>query len=698
MAFKSRHFLDNSFRNLLSIFATCATFCLFAHPSHAQVPTPSGLPMVFVEGYCANPDGWGGIENVVITNLRKKYPSLYKSQGSFTASYDGTTVTYQDSGGGPPVTPPPAARLFRVAFFDPLASNPQDYESFDPANITNVPIFNKTAELGQILNSITQDITHVPEVILVTHSMGGLVARAWVENLSSSFLFSHPPGQMGDAQLLLTIDTPNDGVPALEDYFGQFYPSCPGPNTNLTELTEASETLDGIEYVIPGAAEIPAKLPVDSIVTTLTSTIFPYDDVNDGIVEDYSQDAAHSIDYSNYPKGYGRPTFKKFDNPYSNIPCNLPDVLHFLDCVGELPLTQGIIRTTTAKSAMQTFTGTFTKVGNVMTPQDQGTAALLHNGQVLTVGGGTAELFNPVTNTFSSTGNPTFDQSGPTTTLLQDGRVLVAGGFDDQALNQTVTLAEIYDPVTGTFSPTGSMLVSRYSHAATLLTNGQVLISGGLTGQAFGHNTPLTESELYNPATGNFTATGSMVDARAGHTAILLNNGKVLLVGNCQPFGCNSAELYDPISGAFSLTGSMSAFSRSLNTATLLTTGSVLVTGGCCDINGGTLASAEIYDPNTDDFTPVASNMTDFRQFHAAVLLRNGQVLITGGGNFRLGGQRYLGSAELFDPITSTFTPTRAMNVRRVAHIMTALQDRTVLVTGGSTPIPFPYPAPDRFR
>jgi hypothetical protein len=168
-------------------------------------------------------------------------------------------------------------------------------------------------------------------------------------------------------------------------------------------------------------------------------------------------------------------------------------------------------------------------------------------------------------------------------TLLSDGKVLVAGGtLFLNILDRVTATAELYDPATGTFSPTGSMTTPRQDFTATLLPNGKVLVAGGFdnSGRA------LATAELYDPASGTFTLTGSMAAPRTGHTATLLPNGKVLVAGGF------TAELYDPATGTFSFTGGL-ATARTGHTATLLQSGQVLVIGGAG--SSGILASAEIY-------------------------------------------------------------------------------------------------------
>ncbi len=235
-------------------------------------------------------------------------------------------------------------------------------------------------------------------------------------------------------------------------------------------------------------------------------------------------------------------------------------------------------------------------------------AVLLPNGNVLVAGGASeisfagirsAELFIPTNGSWVVTGSMLSERRSFTLTLLPNGTVLAAGGF---GTNLTVSTAELYDPVSGIWTPTGSLQTRRGSHTATLLPNGKVLVVGGTSltsAQAITvpFDPVLASAEIYDPATGTWTPTASMGQPRQHHTATLLANGKVLVAGGDNYFGGvlpTTAEVYDPDTGKWSPTLPLVSGRRAHTTA-LLPNGKVLVAGGFNTSDTG--PTAELFDP-----------------------------------------------------------------------------------------------------
>jgi IPT/TIG domain/Glucodextranase, domain B/Kelch motif/Galactose oxidase, central domain len=337
-------------------------------------------------------------------------------------------------------------------------------------------------------------------------------------------------------------------------------------------------------------------------------------------------------------------------------------------------------------ASAQTNSGTWTATGSLNMGRYGHTATLLNNGLVFVVGGTdnggnalpSAELYNPVDGTFAATGGLNAARAWHSTVALPNGTVLVAGGYYVSGGNAVpVTIAELYDPVAGTFTNTGSLVTAaRLLPTATLLANGKVLIAGG--SDATGNS--LTSAELYDPATGAFTSTGSMNSQRQFHAATLLNNSKVLVTGGYDSFGnvLSSAELYDPVAGTFTTISAMNA-TRFTHTSTLLNNGQVLIGGGY-DLNFNTLASAELYDSVAGSFT-LTGSLNAGRGSPTATLLNNWQVLFVGGTDQGVN----VADAELYDPAAGTFAATSSPTTARYMQTATLLNNGTLVVAGGAT-------------
>jgi hypothetical protein len=332
--------------------------------------------------------------------------------------------------------------------------------------------------------------------------------------------------------------------------------------------------------------------------------------------------------------------------------------------------------------------------GSLNSPRAGHGAALLRDGKVLIAGGhdggtilSTAELYDPTTGTWSQTGSLNVPRDRCTATLLPTGKILVVGGFSPPGSVVATNTAELYDPATQSWSLTGSLKMGRVWHSAILLRNGQVLVIGGMSD--FNDSVGLNSAELYDPIAGTWRDTGNLNAGRYLGTATLLRNGKVLVAGGVDgDFGdlytvLGGAELYDPNAGTWTATGFLNR-GRFAHSATLLPNGDVLAVGGGAFPSYSTVNdSAELYHPDTGTWSLTGS--LDRRSYHTATLLPSGKVLVEGGVNYGydIGYFAYLDSAELYDPNTGTWCHTPNLNAVRYQSAATALENGKVLITGG---------------
>jgi parallel beta-helix repeat protein len=309
---------------------------------------------------------------------------------------------------------------------------------------------------------------------------------------------------------------------------------------------------------------------------------------------------------------------------------------------------------------------TWQYTGNMPNARYWHTATLLYNGKVLVAGGDYpdnrhCELYNPTSGSWISTGLLNYGRSVFRAELLTNGQVLAVGS--------TTIPSELYNPDTGSWSVAGTsaLPVDNYWYTLTRLANGQVLRAGGQANSVGS----FPYCELYDPISGTWRLTGSMRLGRNLHTATLLPNGKVLVVGG-QGWAAGSCELYDPSTGTWSDTGGPNV-GRAAHTATLLPNGKVLVAGGA-----GTTA-CEIYDPATGRWA-LTGSLSIQRGFFGqqCSTLHNGQILIVAGGGNNA-------SCEQYDPLTGIWTAARSLNTPRWYHTATLLSNGNVLAAGGQT-------------
>ncbi|PIP84174.1 MAG: hypothetical protein CO113_02600, partial [Elusimicrobia bacterium CG_4_9_14_3_um_filter_62_55] len=269
-----------------------------------------------------------------------------------------------------------------------------------------------------------------------------------------------------------------------------------------------------------------------------------------------------------------------------------------------------------------------------------------------------------------------------TTTLLPDGNILVAGGTNNSDV--PTTSAEIYRSTASIYVAAANMPVARASHTATLLPDGRVLVAGGCSGVPCSGSI-LNTAHTYDPRTNAWTATANnLTTARYNHTATLMPDGKVLIVGGATGAATvtSSCDLYDPATNSFSAAASL-GLARAAHTATLLHTGRVFIAGGYLAA-AGFAVSTELYDPGLNSWA-AGPSLIQQRAFHTATQMGHQKVLIVGGANGRdieanLG---LMQTVEIYDPTSNSITPAAPMNARRAFHTATLKPGGEVSIYGG---------------
>ncbi len=336
--------------------------------------------------------------------------------------------------------------------------------------------------------------------------------------------------------------------------------------------------------------------------------------------------------------------------------------------------------------------GSFTGTGGMQAgPRAQHDSVLLADGRVLVVGGhgtisgaalATAEVYDPSTGTWSAAGTMAQGRSGTTSNRLPDGRVLVAGGSLFGTMHAST---EIWNPATLSFTPGPSMSTPRGGHVGITLADGRILVAGGATWT----DTPVAaiSAEIYDPSTNSWSATGSMLHRRLNHAAALLADGRVLVAGGGDgaPSGYRGGvlcEIYDPATGTFSAAASMAAPRGNFRVARL-PDGRVLAVGGDRNATGAVIHAAEVYDPAADAWSPAGTTASG-GTFPSLAVLADGRALAAGGTIDAGAFSEAPGSgADLFDPATLSFAPLPPMTTVRRGHSATLLSDGTVLLAGG---------------
>ena len=347
--------------------------------------------------------------------------------------------------------------------------------------------------------------------------------------------------------------------------------------------------------------------------------------------------------------------------------------------------------------------GSWSPTGPMIDGRMQPGQTVLKDGRVLLVGGAagpdlkilnTAEIFDPATRRFTEVPATMSEarRSIYTIVTMHDGRVLIAGGrnFDNPNTPgaKVHDSAEIFDPQTNTFTPTGSMNVARNMFFAVLLDDGRVLIAGGGDSSGGAGSMAFDTAEIYDPATGTFKLLESKMSVpRQYHNIVKLLDGTVLVVGGSRGPGLKNGntkvDRFDPVTETFTYVGDTHAHIGCNACASVLRDGRVILSGSYDDTVSPAVTSndADIYDPDTNSFTKItgpAHGQTDI----LSVRLLDGKVMSPIG----LNGKSQVSTATfLFRPDTNDFVFADSLAFQRTPAYPLLLNDGRVIIIGGYT-------------
>ncbi len=312
----------------------------------------------------------------------------------------------------------------------------------------------------------------------------------------------------------------------------------------------------------------------------------------------------------------------------------------------------------------------------------------------------TTEIYDPRTDGYQPGPTLTTERSLHTATVVGGTKAFLIGGVD--RINDPQNTAELLDLATMTTAAIAPMRDPRMGHSATLLGNGKILVAGGLSDlnqpvTPFDPiNSALTSTELYDPATNTWTVGPNMNTPRAGHAAIPLPDGRVLLAGGIGwirviiklPAVFTDCDIYDPATNAITRGPSMGT-ARTIYPVADLGNGRFLVSGGISSIQlpnnlGTPTAQAEIYDASTNRWTATGA-MQHARGLHAATPLGGGRFLMVGGADGAITTPNALGTTEVFDAAAGSFTAGPPMSLTRAAFAPIVSVTGQLHLLGGGT-------------
>ncbi len=331
-------------------------------------------------------------------------------------------------------------------------------------------------------------------------------------------------------------------------------------------------------------------------------------------------------------------------------------------------------------NVLNNSSGPWTISGSMSSKRILHTSTLMQDGRVLVAGGlddgvalSSVEIYNPITGEWKLAASMTMPRHTHSANLLNDGRILVVGGYDDRYYPPFSASSEIYDPRTDRWSKLSDLRWPRIYHSATLLSDGRVLVAGGVGAEFL--------VEIFDPSTQSWIHSNSMLRQRYGHTATLLKNGKLLIVGGIANGSAQEyVELYSPDTDEWVQVASPPD-KVSDQKAVLLESGEVIVVGGVSNTSpSGFSRKGFIYDPARDIWKNLP-NLAKPIYNHTATLLSNGSVIICGGDD----GLNILKSVQIYNPSTKQLTSGPSMMETRSTFTATRLLDGRLLLIGGGS-------------
>ncbi|HSO35230.1 MAG TPA: kelch repeat-containing protein [Labilithrix sp.] len=329
------------------------------------------------------------------------------------------------------------------------------------------------------------------------------------------------------------------------------------------------------------------------------------------------------------------------------------------------------------------------------------TASLLPDGRALVTGGeaddytmlASTEIFDPATNAFVEVAPLPAPRDHHTATVLKSGKVLVAGGGQGSEISlptgeQTLDSALLYDPTSNTWQATGSMHAPRAGHRAVLLEDGRVLVAGGGSKVGYPCNSihpncnvadSIGSAEIYDPATGEWTATGALLHPRLAFALTATPSGVIASGGAAANHGLVSVEIFDAVAGTWR-EGPALAGERLYHSAVVL--GGKLVVAGGKIANVSPITSVDVLYEAARAWKKGAS-LDQPRTGASFVRLPSGRGLLVAGSNQV--GETFLAEAAVYDPEVDTWTKLAPLAEGRYSQASVALNDGTVVVIGGRT-------------